>query len=372
MKKIIINIYIFISIIFIIGVLVYSFLILNGNRNSNIDIADDNFDEYINLEKINDQAETQNTDINNALYTIKISAGRPVLEKPVTIDSSKYKFEGESFSFKAVPFISKTFAYEFNDSENRLIQYYSLYYVITKADIFDLLKNLIIPVIIFFALTLIILPVSYIKPGSLSVDKDINSPDFDIEPVYDEHSQDNDIQAIKASPVDTGSAGKASETVKSVGSGISDETLLENRLNSELKRAASFDQDIVLALLSCKSIRTREKHNQAAELLKDNFIFHDLIFDYEGFSFAVILPNMDLDHGVRKIESIQSQLVEKGHISQWCSSSGLSSRNGRLLNGKRIIQEAKAALKKSREEQKNSIIGFRSDPQKYRKYLANS
>jgi hypothetical protein len=53
-----------------------------------------------------------------------------------------------------------------------------------------------------------------------------------------------------------------------------------------------------------------------------------------------------------------------------CAKIGLSSRNGRLLSGKRLIQESQAALKKAASGGETGIVGFRSDPQKYREFLA--
>jgi hypothetical protein len=48
----------------------------------------------------------------------------------------------------------------------------------------------------------------------------------------------------------------------------------------------------------------------------------------------------------------------------------VSSRNGRLLSGKQLIKEATNSLSKAMEEKKSCVIGFRSDPTKYRQFVA--
>ena len=51
---------------------------------------------------------------------------------------------------------------------------------------------------------------------------------------------------------------------------------------------------------------------------------------------------------------------------------GLSSRNGRLVSGKRLIREAAFALDKTGKEGEETIIGFRPDPGKFREYISKS
>ena len=51
---------------------------------------------------------------------------------------------------------------------------------------------------------------------------------------------------------------------------------------------------------------------------------------------------------------------------------GLTSRNGRLLGQKRMIQEAKAALAKAETEEASTTIAFRTDLNKYRDYIAST
>ena len=48
--------------------------------------------------------------------------------------------------------------------------------------------------------------------------------------------------------------------------------------------------------------------------------------------------------------------------------SGLSSRNGRLVDGKRIMGECIAALGRARKTG-SRIVGFEPDPDRYRNYL---
>lgn len=144
---------------------------------------------------------------------------------------------------------------------------------------------------------------------------------------------------------------------------------LPTRLEGELERAASFDQDLLLTILEFKGLeKSQERYREIADIILDSFPFKDLSFEYTENSYALILPNMDLDHGIRKMESFLIKMMHNEEIS-FPLSIGLSSRNGRLISAKRLISEAKSALNKAISDGGNNIMGFRSDPDRYRKYL---
>ena len=50
---------------------------------------------------------------------------------------------------------------------------------------------------------------------------------------------------------------------------------------------------------------------------------------------------------------------------------GLSSRAGRLVDANRLILEANKALEKALSDPESHVIAFKSDPEKYREYIAN-
>lgn len=147
---------------------------------------------------------------------------------------------------------------------------------------------------------------------------------------------------------------------------------LEKRLSFELRRAASFDQDLSLLLIkSFEFDRTSAGYAALAKALLKKFSFQDLIFEYGEKGFSVILPNADLDLAMREAEDFISKNCAKLSMDRCSFTVGLSSRNGRLVNGTRIITEASQALRKAESDKDHRIIAFRSDPEKYRQYIAS-
>lgn len=149
------------------------------------------------------------------------------------------------------------------------------------------------------------------------------------------------------------------------------EEYLNERLDNELHRAASFDQDLVLAFLQCKNMTDRKDYIHLAHHVRNIFHFHDMLFEYQPFTIVIILPNTDMNGGIRDLTKFQKSLYRSELFCNFKISIGLSSRNGRLISYDRIIEEAKAALKRAVKDREASIIGFQSDPGKYRDYIAS-
>ncbi|MBN2050987.1 MAG: hypothetical protein JW760_11115 [Spirochaetales bacterium] len=150
------------------------------------------------------------------------------------------------------------------------------------------------------------------------------------------------------------------------------EAFLQERLDNELKRAASFDQDLVLGLLSVSGYPASFSLKALGALILQHFPFTDLVFSYGLSGVAVIIPNTDLDQGIAEFEALQPDILELEQTeSNLIISVGLTSRNGRLLDAQRLIKEAHRALEKALSEKKNSIIAFKTDPAKYREFIAS-
>ena len=132
---------------------------------------------------------------------------------------------------------------------------------------------------------------------------------------------------------------------------------LAERLESELERAASFNQDLSLLLF--------RPSGEFTGFLRDAFSFPDLIFSLDGDSVAAIEINRDLDETLAFAEDLlRSRLDGGGRRSMRV---GIASRNGRLISASRLLTEAESALRKTDSEK--NIVAFRSDPEKYREYL---
>ncbi len=148
------------------------------------------------------------------------------------------------------------------------------------------------------------------------------------------------------------------------------EEYLEERLNTELKRAASFDQDLVLMLISVPwARRGTQEYVAVAEMVREYFAFRDLCFEYGEIAFGAIVPNVELDQGMEKAQEFREILLPRA-AKDTTPSIGLSARNGRLMSGMRLIREADRALVHARDDD-DGIVAFRVDPEKYRSYIAS-
>ena len=159
-------------------------------------------------------------------------------------------------------------------------------------------------------------------------------------------------------------------------SGLGWNRYLLERLEAELRRSASFEQDLVLILSTMHYAEkpTIEKLRESADSVIAFFTFRDLAFDWNEYGFALILPNMDLDHGLRMSDEYAKKICnrseEKGKDIQ--IRIGLSARAGRLVNAERLIMEAERALQRAQEDEKSPIVAFKPDPERYRNYISSN
>ncbi len=132
---------------------------------------------------------------------------------------------------------------------------------------------------------------------------------------------------------------------------------LISRLESELERAASFNQDLSLILF--KSDET------ATKMIRESFNYEDLLFDLGDGRIAVIEINKDLDTALAFAEDFIRNLINQ--LGNRRTRAGIASRSGRLIGAERLFTEALGALNRTDDEK--NIVAFRSDPEKYREYL---
>ncbi|MGI5174001.1 diguanylate cyclase [Treponema sp. OMZ 840] len=157
--------------------------------------------------------------------------------------------------------------------------------------------------------------------------------------------------------------------------GVGWESYMETRLDSELIRAASSEQDLALVLLRIQNIENNELMiKRTAAVLLDFFKFKDFVFEYKKDGFAGILLNVNLDQTMVLAETMYSQLkelLESENIRNKLAI-GISTRSLRLLPGSRLITEADKALEKAFDETGMPIVAFRVNPDKYRQFVADS
>jgi hypothetical protein len=147
---------------------------------------------------------------------------------------------------------------------------------------------------------------------------------------------------------------------------------MEKRISLELDRAAYNEQDITLIILKFSGLVQGSEHYQRiAQEIKKKLSFEDLTFEYPPDGYAVVLPNANLDQTFGTLKNFLKTLDEELLARYGYPVCGLSSRAGRLIDGSRLLLESEEALKRTNEEKSpESIIGFKSDPGKYRAYLA--
>ncbi|HUX36498.1 MAG TPA: GGDEF domain-containing protein [Rectinemataceae bacterium] len=162
-------------------------------------------------------------------------------------------------------------------------------------------------------------------------------------------------------------------------SGLGSEVWLEERLDGELARAAAIEQDLSLVVIALDGLsQTEENYPLVARAILDFFSFRDLAFERGEDGFAIILPSLDATHALRMAEEFHKKLSLQLQARAAGSTAskvplfiGLSSRAGRLVEARRLGEEAFLALERAREDDETRIVAFKPDPDKYRLWLAS-
>ena len=150
------------------------------------------------------------------------------------------------------------------------------------------------------------------------------------------------------------------------------ENYFEPRLDAELVRAASSEQDVSLFIIKLPELN---KKSQAAEeiyqVILDFFKYRDMIFEYENDSFAGININMNLENAINFSEQLFINLYEiyESYKINSKIGIGITTRSMRLVPGNRLINEAKQAAEKALEEETMPIVAFKVNHEKYRDYI---
>jgi GGDEF domain-containing protein len=264
----------------------------------------------------------------------------------------------------------------------------AVYRVLARSEVFPIVRELLIGLLSFLliiAILIIIQPYIAAKTEKRSPAVGSTEKGTDTQGVETPIAANNDIvedterEAGQAVMTAEENAGEAELEKADAGGLYSPETelvreqYLEERLSAELKRAASFDQDLVL-LLACVDGLTRSDgfYQRLSQIAQEFFTFQDLCFEYSDGGVGIIIPNLDIDDGIERAESFKSRVdlrLQKDGVPGQLSA-GLSSRNGRLISGKRIIREARSALRRAAGDS-SGIVAFRVDPEKYREYIAS-
>jgi GGDEF domain-containing protein len=157
-------------------------------------------------------------------------------------------------------------------------------------------------------------------------------------------------------------------------SGLGWEEYLRERLNSELHRCASTENDLTLLLMEFTDAMEGNIFQHIAKETSVFFGSKDLIFEYGEYGIAVLLPGFGFEGSIAKSEKFYQQIMKRfpnSYLKAYGLCIGISSRSGRLLSTDRLVMEASEALKKAKSDSKTKIIAFKIDLEKYRAFIAS-
>ena len=190
-------------------------------------------------------------------------------------------------------------------------------------------------------------------------------------------TSEHEIRTKKRTPASPIQQKESIKTIDPMGlfspaTGISWESYLETRLDAELVRAASSEQDFSIINIKVENL----PHNhpcakEIASVLIESFKFRDLLFEFSDDSYICVLPNVDLNKTLSISESLYQEL--KQVISSFNLVNqlvfGISTRAMRLVSGIRLVKESIEAVNKALEEPELPIVAFRVNAERYKQFL---
>lgn len=152
------------------------------------------------------------------------------------------------------------------------------------------------------------------------------------------------------------------------------ESYMLPRLDSELVRAASNEQDLALFTMRIPCIDWKNPRvTEIKKLILNTFKFNDLVFEYTDDGCTAIMQNTNIDKALSVANelhiAVTSLLAKAGLDQNICI--GISSRSLRLISGSRLSKESEQALIHALEDKDAPVVAFRVNTQKYREYLAS-
>ena len=150
--------------------------------------------------------------------------------------------------------------------------------------------------------------------------------------------------------------------------GIGREEDTRERLDAELRRCEESGQDLTVIALEYGNPDDPEGiwFRDFARMVSDYFDSTGTIFVKGKTGVTVILPDMDINNGIKRIKGLRGRIPTT--FTQRLAV-GLSSRLGRFVKADRILLEAAEASAKSKGDPENRIVAFKSDLEKYRAFI---
>lgn len=153
------------------------------------------------------------------------------------------------------------------------------------------------------------------------------------------------------------------------------ESYTKDRLESELRRNTAAGEDLVLIAVMFKEPEklNPEQFREFAEEAVRCFEHRDLIFELGEQGLRIVCPNYSLDQGFAAAGEFNGRVLSSMAESADLKADlrfGISSRSGRLVPAEQIMLESDEALKRALEDPASHIVAFKSDPEKYRRYIS--
>ena len=149
------------------------------------------------------------------------------------------------------------------------------------------------------------------------------------------------------------------------------ESYMIPRLDNELVRAASSEQDIALFTIRINDLNwISDEGTEIAKLIATTINFADLIFEYGDDGCMAIYPNINVETAISIAEDLHSNIIAilQDYSDLRPVRIGISARSLRMISGERLANESAQALEHTDED--SPIVAFKVNPQKYRNFLA--
>jgi hypothetical protein len=393
MKRLLIRVYVVGSILFFLGITVFFFFGLSESRKENVVRAG------VAFQGLSDTAlETwRSTPLPEAgdLFTEALSRSGAIQPLVVSIYSFDVGIDylwavdhrflnapidgavAEPPVIQSNEIVHRRFSrtFELPSGERRIIT--AVYPVLDETSVYPVLRLVLLAVLAFLVVVLVITIATAVagrstRPSLSEAARDERDSEGkdSYEKSSDEKARSEDADATREVPPAAAVSEPAVSTTS--GSGLVPEASLMRRLSLELERAAFHEQDLSIAIFRFSNgFLGDEQHRRNARATIAFFSFEDLCFELGEKEAVVIFPATPLQDALGQIERFQRFYWEERMNWETPGADfivGASARNGRLVDGERVLMEAKTALRKA-EDSTSRIIGFQPDPQRYRSYL---
>mgnify|MGYP002624766854 CR=1 FL=1 len=183
-----------------------------------------------------------------------------------------------------------------------------------------------------------------------------------IQPEQREHLQQKTIPSANSD---------APKGLYSERTGFGWESYMIPRLDNELVRAASSEQDLALFTIKIEGLNwLSDEGTEIAKLIATAINFPDLIFEYGDDGCMAIYPNTNVENAIAIAEDLHTNMITvlQDYSDLRPVRIGISARSLRMISGERLANESAQALEHTDES--SPIVAFKVNPQKYRSFLA--